>query len=153
MTRFHRQRGAAAIEFGLLFLLFFTMFYALVSYGVAMMLQEGFQHAAEEGARAAIAVDPLAYSSTDAYTNNGVIPRVRSTVGTSLWWLPSKAATHALGTNNGNVQVSLVNNQLIVKVIYSNYTSDPMLPMLTLPVIGTIPKLPANLSGAAMLEL
>ena len=87
----NRQTGAAAIEFALLFLLFFVLFYALVSYAFVFMLQNAFVHAAEEGARAAISVDPLAYASNSNYINNGVTPEVRNTVGAALDWLPSKA--------------------------------------------------------------
>lgn len=152
-ARRYAQRGAAAIEFALLFLLFFVVFYALVSYAVAMLLQAAFEHAAEEGARAAIAVDPLAYTSTSDYQNNGVIPRVRTTVGNALSWLPTKASSHVLGSGNGNVQVALANSQLTVRVAYTDYAADPLLPILNLPVIGAVPKLPTDLAGTAMLEL
>ncbi len=148
-----RQRGAAAIEFALLFMLFFVLFYALVSYAIAMWLQQSFQHAAEEGARAAIAVDPLAYSSSADYLGSGVEPKVRSTVGTALSWLPAKAKTHVLGVGNANVGVSLSGSQLTVNVSYSGYTSDPLLPILTVPPFGTVPNLPANLSGTAVIAL
>ncbi len=146
-----RQSGAAAIEFALLFLLFFVLFYALVSYAFVFMLQNAFVHAAEEGARAAISVDPLAYTSNSNYINNGVTPEVRSTVGAALDWLPSKAKTHALGANNGNVQVSVSNNVLTVKIIYANYRSDPLLPLLNFPGFGPI--IPQSLQGRAILKL
>lgn len=147
------QRGAAAIEFVLLFLLFFSLFYALVSYAIAMMLQESFQHAAEEGARAAIAVDPLAYTSTATYQSDGIEPRVRSTVGNSLAWLPAKAKTKALGDGNGNVQISYSGDEVTVEVVYTGYTGDPLLPILTFPVIGSVPSLPDDLSGKAVITL
>lgn len=150
----HRhQHGAAAIEFALLFMLFFVVFYALVSYAIAMMLQESFQHAAEEGARAALAVDPLAYSSQSDYVASGVEPQVRTIVGTALDWLPAKAKTKVLGTGNANVGVSVSGDTLTVQVAYSNYVSDPLLPILTFPLIGAVPKLPDDLSGKAVLQL
>lgn len=147
------QRGAAAIEFVMLFVLFFTLFYALVSYAIVMMLQAAFIHAAEEGARAAIAVDRLAYSSNAAYENDGVKPQVRTTVGTALAWMPEKSKTNVLGVNNGLVQVTVVNDLLTVKVVYTAYASDPVIPMLTLPLIGQIPKIPADLAGTAVMVL
>jgi Flp pilus assembly protein TadG len=147
------QHGAAAIEFALLFMLFFVVFYALVSYAIAMMLQESFQHAAEEGARAALAVDPLAYSSQSDYVASGVEPQVRSIVGTSLNWLPAKAKTKVLGTGNANVGVSVSGSTLTVEVAYTDYVGDPLLPILIFPVIGTVPKLPDDLSGKAVLQL
>ncbi|OAJ69959.1 pilus assembly protein TadE [Methylobacillus sp. MM3] len=148
-----KQKGAAAIEFALLFILFFAVFYALVSYAIAMLLQESFQHAAEEGARSAIAVDNLAFASNSAY-RSGVEPRVRTTVGNSLTWLPTGVKSQVLGASNGNVQLGWSGtNTLTVTVIYTGYTSNPLIPILTLPAIGQVPKLPANLAGRAVIEL
>jgi Flp pilus assembly protein TadG len=147
-----KQRGAAAIEFALLFVLFFSVFYALVSYAIAMMLKESFQHAAEEGARSAIAVDSLAYASSSAY-HAAVEPRVRTTVGNSLTWLPQAVKTQVLGVSNGNVQLAWSGDRLTVTVVYTGYTSNPMMPILTFPVIGAVPQLPANLAGKAVIDL
>lgn len=148
-----RQSGAAAIEFALLFLLFFVLFYALVSYSLAMLLRESFQHAAEEGARAAIAVDALAYADDAAFLSEGVTPQVRATVGNALAWLPTQAKTHVLGADNGNVQVAMVNKVLTVRVVYTGYGSAPLLPKLTFPAIGDVPKLPEDLTGSAVIQL
>lgn len=148
-----RQRGAAAIEFALLFVLFFAVFYALVSYALAMMLQESFQHAAEEGARSALAVDSLAYASNSAY-RTGVETRVRSTVNTSLTWLPSWVKTTVVGTAGANVGLGWSGtNTLTVTVVYTSYSSNTMMPPLTFPAIGQVPRLPANLTGRAVIEL
>lgn len=147
------QRGAAAIEFVMLFLLFFALFYALVNYAVVMLMQSAFVHAAEEGARAAIAVDRLAYANNLAYLSNGVDPRVRSVVGDSLNWLPAKPKEKVLGAGNNQVQLTMNGNQLTVRVVYSGYANDPIIPMLTLPVIGQIPRVPADLAGTAVIEL
>jgi Flp pilus assembly protein TadG len=149
----HKQKGAAAIEFALLFVLFFVVFYALVSYAIAMMLEESFQHAAEEGARSAIAVDNLAFASNSAY-RSGVEPQVRTTVGNSLSWLPAGVKNEVLGASNGNVQLGWSGtNTLTVTVIYTGYTSNPLMPVLTFPAIGEVPKLPADLVGRAVIEL
>ena len=145
----HKQIGAAAIEFALLFLLFFTLFYALVSYAIAMMLQESFVHAAEEGARAAIAVDPLEFASTDEY-RSAIATRVLGTVGDALSWLPAKAKSAVTGDN---INLSWTGNALTVRVVYAGYASDPLLPVLNLPVVGNVPKLPADLVGAATIGL
>jgi Flp pilus assembly protein TadG len=148
-----RQKGAAAIEFGLLFVLFFVVFYALVSYAMAMLLQESFQHAAEEGARAAIAVDNLAFASNGAYQTS-VESQARTTVGNSLSWLPAGIKTQVLGTGNSNVQFSWGgSNSLTVTVIYAGYTTNPLMPVLTFPGIGQVPRLPTNLVGRAVIQL
>lgn len=147
------QNGAVAIEFVMLFLLFFGLFYAMVNYAIVMLMQSAFVHAAEEGARAAIAVDRLAYASNQTYLSNGVDPRVRTVIGDSLNWLPAKPKSKVLGSGNSQVQLAMNGNQLTVRVVYSGYANDPMIPMLTLPIIGQIPKVPADLAGTAVIEL
>ncbi|HYG31891.1 MAG TPA: TadE family protein [Methylophilaceae bacterium] len=144
-----RQAGAAAIEFALLFTLFYAIFYALVSYAITMMLQQSFTHAAAEGARAAIAVNPLAYPDTTSF-NAAVATRVRSTVDDALAWLPQKAKTAVTGNNVG---IAWDGNILTVQVRYAGYAADPMLPALNLPMIGDVPKLPAVLAGSASITL
>lgn len=147
------QAGAVAIEFVMLFLLFFGLFYATVNYAIVMLMQSAFIHAAEEGARAAIAVDRLAYANNSAYLSNGVDPKVRDVIGNALNWLPAKPKDKVLGSGNNRVQLTMNGNQLTVRVVYSGYATDPMMPMLTLPIIGQIPKVPADLAGIAVIEL
>ncbi len=49
-----RQRGATAVEFALVFPVFFLLFYGLLTYGLIFLMRMGLQHAAEDGARAAL---------------------------------------------------------------------------------------------------
>ncbi|RYF62498.1 MAG: pilus assembly protein [Comamonadaceae bacterium] len=48
------QRGVYAIEFAFVYLLFFALVYATLCYGVLFTMRAGLQHAAEDGARAAL---------------------------------------------------------------------------------------------------
>jgi Flp pilus assembly protein TadG len=48
------QRGAYAVEFAIVFLLFFGLIYTTICYGVTLTMRMGLQHAAEDGARAAL---------------------------------------------------------------------------------------------------
>ena len=48
------QKGAAAIEFAILFPIFFLIFYAVVTYGLIFAAQQTLTLAAAEGARAAV---------------------------------------------------------------------------------------------------
>lgn len=54
------QRGVYAIEFAFVFLAFFGLIYATLCYGIALTLRMGLQHAAEEGARAALRYQKVA---------------------------------------------------------------------------------------------
>lgn len=49
-----RQRGVYAIEFGMVFLMFFAVLYAVLCYGMLFTVRLGMQNAAEEGARAGL---------------------------------------------------------------------------------------------------
>lgn len=52
--RAHAQRGVTAIEFALVFPLFFAILYAIVSFSVILVAQQNLTLAASEGARAAL---------------------------------------------------------------------------------------------------
>ncbi len=149
------QKGAAAIEAALLFVIFFAMFYAIISYSIPLLLVQSFNHAASSGARAALAVEPAVFEDSSAYIENGVKPRVREVVGGALTWLPSRARTIVLGDTNGNVRVDFDAGVglLTVTVIYADYNQSPMVPTIRLPGIGDIPKLPTNLQGVASVSL
>ncbi|MCB5184481.1 pilus assembly protein [Methylobacillus gramineus] len=148
-----QQSGAAAIEFAMLFMLFFTLFYALVTYSIVFLLQSSFVFAASEGARSAIAVDPMAYSSSALYANNGVSSRVRSTVSSSLTWMPQRIRDHVLGINNSKVVVEVAGNAVTVRVMYLNYNTNPVIPILNIPGYGPMLPMPLNLQGNAWVSL
>lgn len=137
------QRGAAAIEFALIFIVFFVLFYAIISYAIIMLLQSAFLHAAEEGARAAIAVDRLASSDYAATVESHATEQALA----ALDWMSDSLK------NRVAVEASLSGSMLDVKVVYSDYTSDPLVPILTIPVIGQVPNLPNDLAGTARINL
>ncbi|WAK03627.1 TadE/TadG family type IV pilus assembly protein [Methylobacter sp. YRD-M1] len=146
-----KQRGAAAIEAALLFVIFFTLFYAIVSYSMPILMMQAFNHAASAGARAAVAIDP----ATDNY-DAAVESRVRAVVGDLLNWLPSAAHSAVLGDGNKNVQVDFDQpsaGMLTVTVSFPNYTDKPLIPILKFPGIGDVPNLPKNLSARAAVQL
>lgn len=52
--RARKQRGATAVEFAMVFPLFFTILYAIVTFSVIFVAQQNLTLAASEGARAAL---------------------------------------------------------------------------------------------------
>lgn len=58
------QNGAAAIEFAILFPIFFLIFYAVVTYGLIFAAQQTLTLAAAEGARAAVRYPSVPSGST-----------------------------------------------------------------------------------------
>jgi Flp pilus assembly protein TadG len=138
-----------------MFVIFFVLFYAIVSYSLPMLMSQAFHHAAASGARAGVAVEPDDFATTSDYIEQGVAPRVRTVVGETLSWLPPTAQAAVLGEANQNVGINFVpaTGALTVTVIYSNYRSAPMIPVLTLPGIGDVPRLPEHLTGQAVVML
>lgn len=145
-----RQKGAAGIEFALIFMLFFVLFYAIVSYSLAMLLMQGVTQAAEEGVRAAIAVDPLAYGSTTDYETS-VKTTAQNRAADALSWLPAKARRQIIDGNN--INADFVGSVITVKVTYPDYATNGLIPTLTLPLVGSVPRLPTNLVGSASLQI
>jgi Flp pilus assembly protein TadG len=146
-----KQNGAAAIEAALLFVIFFTLFYAIVSYSMPLLMMQAFHHAASSGARAAVAVDP----ATADY--EGVVEaRVRTVVGELLDWLPPAAHSAVLGEGNAKVLVQFDQpsaGMLTVTVQFLGYTSNPLIPILKFPLVGDVPKLPPDLIARAVVQL
>lgn len=152
------QRGAVAIEFALLFLIFFTLFYAMVSYALIFLLKTSFHHAANEGARSAISVDHQAFANDDAY-RVALEVRVRETVGNSLQWLPSIARTKVLGgegSKNVEADYDIKSKTLKVRVFYPDYYNTPLIPKLPIPGLAPLYSAPggsSDLQGSAVMRL
>ncbi len=53
-SAWRQQRGVAAVEFAVVFPLFFLIFYAIVTFGMVFIIQQSLTFAASEGARAAL---------------------------------------------------------------------------------------------------
>lgn len=152
-----RQRGAAGIEFALIFPLLFGIFYAVVGYGLTMTLVESMTHAAAEGGRAALAVDWQAACPppTDSACVQALVTEtVQTTVGENLEWLPASMKTAVLGIDNSNVQVTVEDGTTLhVVVVHDDFKNNGFVPVITLPVIGDIPSVPAVLNVEALVSL
>ncbi|MGZ5000307.1 MAG: TadE/TadG family type IV pilus assembly protein [Methylomonas sp.] len=140
-----KEKGGVAIEFALAFPLFFTLFYAIVGYGLVMTLKQSLTQASKEGTRAAIKADPTAYANNADYQTQ-VTALARGAVVQTLSWLPSSQQEVILGTspNYSNIQVTVNGSNISVTLTYP-YSISPLLPVLTLPVIGKVPNVPDSL--------
>lgn len=147
------QNGVVAIEFALLFLIFFVLFYAIVTYATTFLLQTSFHYAASEGARSAISVDRQSFANDGEYLTQGLTPKIRETVGQSLQWLPSRARDQVLGANNNKIEVEIVSGILTVRVSYPNYAQNPLIPPLPIPGFDALYAGNNTLQGTAILNL
>src|SRR4051812_45463695 len=87
------ERGAALLEFALVFGIFVFVLYGLIAFGMMMSMKQNITHAATEGARAAIGVAP-----GDTSPANGVDDRIdaaKARVASALngWNSAQKAQT------------------------------------------------------------
>lgn len=164
------QRGAAALEFGLLFLLFFAVLYGIIGYAFMLLVQQGLTQAAAEGARAAVRLDPMRFATVAAYQSAAEALARDATVN-ALNWLPEPSRTRvqgkvlgaggfvtswATGTRSvptGGTPLSITTRTLTVTVSYPGYASDPLIPILSLPGFGPVPNVPTNLTARASIQL
>lgn len=130
------QRGAVAIEFALVFVLFFMVMYGIVAYGMVFAVQHSLTQAASEGARAAVRdVGGLAERMALAKT----------TSANAIAWLggrapvPQVTSVPCAGTPFVCVKVMLV----------YDYLKNPLVPAL--PGLGIA--LPASLTAQATVQL
>ncbi len=154
-----RQKGAAGIEFALLFAIFFFVLYGVVSYGMVMAIQQALTHAAAEGARAGVGKlnQTVFVSSAAQQSQQGKLATDAATQ--ALRWLPEVArnvitvtpawtqASTTIDTGTGTRTVST--SQLTVTVTYPRYADNPIAPVITLPLLGQVPRVPTNLVGIA----
>ncbi|MAY36803.1 MAG: pilus assembly protein TadE [Spongiibacteraceae bacterium] len=147
-----RQRGASAIEFSLVLPVFLALMYAVVSYSTVFLLIQSFTYASEDALRAAVAVDCDGLTSQQCIDNQ-ITPAVRAQVVSSLDWLPPSVKSIVLGSAGEEVVVNCVGDTCTVEVRYDNYSTNPLIPAVTLPAIGTIPRVPQHLIGRASLRV
>jgi Flp pilus assembly pilin Flp len=140
-----RHRGATAIEFALIFPIFFTIFYAIVSYGLILAAQQSLTLAAEEGARAALRYQPAASQ------NAALVARAAAACQTAqsiINWLPNSYLSGGCASSVApcNYDGTL---QCIKVTLNYNYAQNPLVPPL--PFFGVL--LPSNLVGIATVQL
>lgn len=138
------QTGAVAIEFALVFIIFFAVFYGLVSYSLPLVMMQSFNQATAEAVRRSVAVDP----NTPNYPTV-VINTANATLTQQLSWIPPvfnlvvgvDTSTQYSGTGLLTVQVSYPVSKL-----------NQVMPFLLLPGIGPVPSLPSHLTATSSLQ-
>lgn len=65
-----QQNGATAIEFGFVLPIFLLLFYGILSYGLVFLMRLGLQHAAEDGVRAVLHHQQIAYPINNTAAQN-----------------------------------------------------------------------------------
>ncbi len=151
----HRQRGATAIEFSIVFALLFGTFWAILSYAMPFFLLQVMNRASAESARFAIraesgfAVEQAAYEAK-------VVELAGEELARQLEWLPpSFRNPFEPYAQNAVIATDLTTGgrYLIVRLAYVNYGSNPIIPVLRFPGVGSIPNIPGSLIAESRMRL
>lgn len=142
------QRGAAAIEFALVFIIFFGIFYGVVTYSLPLLMMQSFNNATAEAVRQSVAISPTVSSSAAGYASL-VTTQATSTLSSQLSWIPSALAFNV----TSDAVVTFDGKLLTVGINYPTSKLTQVVPVLTLPGIGNVPNLPTYLSAQASLQL
>ncbi|MGX7003649.1 TadE/TadG family type IV pilus assembly protein [Caballeronia sp. KNU42] len=142
-ARRRAQRGTMAVEFAMVFPVFFLVFYAIVTYSMIFVAQQSLTLAASEGARAALRYQPGATSASAALALRASAACATAT-GLVNWLAGSAPCTATYAGCSFDATMQCVN----VALNY-NYAKRPLVPAL--PLIGL--PVPASLTASAMVQL
>lgn len=138
-----KQKGAVAIEFALVFIIFFAVFYGVVAYSLPLLLVQSFNQSTAEAVRRSVALDTNTPGYATAVTTVATAELTRQ-----LAWIPTalnfNVATDATATFVGGV--------LVVSISYPTSKLSQVIPFLNLPGIGSVPNLPATLTARSSLQ-
>lgn len=142
------QKGAVAIEFALVFVIFFAVFYGLVSYSLPFVLMQSFNEATSEAVRRSVAVDPTtpSYATVLVNTANAALTQ-------QLSWVPLPLNL-VVGVDTSAVYdpTKGPKGTLTVTVQYPVSKLNQVIPFLVLPGVGTVPNLPPYLTASSSLQ-
>lgn len=139
-----KQKGAVAIEFALVFVVFFAVFYGLVSYSLPLLLMQSFNQAAAEAVRQAMSVDPV--TAGTAYSTQ-LTARAKNTAITQLSWIPT-----SFQFSPDFITATYVGTTLTVAITYPSSNLYSVFPALVIPGVGTVPNLPTNLAARSSVQ-
>ncbi len=135
-------RGSTAVEFAVLFPLFFIIFYAIVTFSLIFVAQQNLTFAAEEGARVALNFLP-ASDLPDALKKR---KEAACTAALSVsGWLADASSCDAT-PNPCAYDASM---QCITVTLAYHYSTRPLVPPLPLLDVA----LPTQLTGTAVIQL
>ena len=113
-----------------------------------MLIQQALTYTAAEGARAAVKVEPAAYTSVTNY-QTAARNVVRTQAEKDLAWMSDEIRSKI---TSGITVTWSTSGTMEVRVTYTGYGQAPLMPVLSLPFIGDIPNLPDDLVGTATLR-
>ena len=138
-----KQQGAAAIEFALVFVIFFAVLYGVVSYSLPLLLLQSFNNSTAEAVRRSVAVDPTlaasAYKTTVENTAKAVLKD-------KLSWVPGGLKVTQTAGYDPTAGVLTVTASLPASAL------STILPVIVLPGNIRVPNLPDNLQSTSSMK-
>lgn len=157
-----RQSGAVAVEFAFIFPLLFLLMYGIVVYSYVFVLNSALHFAAQEAAESVVRVAPEAGEGVKRQ-------RAQATARAMLDWLPSGQRSRIVGENGEAVDVRFcpefagnvcpecpagaTDCGAVVVTLEFGLVDPPLFPQLTLPFVGTVPPLPAQIRAQAVTRI
>jgi Flp pilus assembly protein TadG len=140
VRRAHAQRGATAIEFALVFPLFFSVVYAIVMFSLILVAQQNLTLAASEGARAA-----LNWQANSGYAD--ALSR-RTDAACTAAKLVTAALVQKMKCQSANATCN-GGMQCVTVTLSYDYSNNPIVP--TLPLLSFA--VPSLLTSTAIVQL
>lgn len=144
------QRGAAAIEFAAVFLVFFVFFYAIVGYFLPLMILSTYQEVADDALRAAIGKDVRRLDPASELPAELERAELRALRQIRTAWQPEAWAVPCSDYNGKFLRVSA--DLRVWSVCLRHAAPGTIMPQLSLLGV-TIPALPDELRGEATIRL
>lgn len=141
-----RQSGATALEFAIVFPILFLLTYGTVVYGYVFFLKQTVNYAAQQGAEAAVAVDPDA-DDADELRQERVVESINDTLG----WLPAAQRSRVKICQDSECVVE--DDTITVRVEFQLSTPSWLFPAVEMPGLGAVPPMPTVLQATAAARL
>lgn len=135
-----RQHGASAVEFVLLFPVMFAIAYGSVVYAYIYMLQQSINFAAQQGAQAAISIVPGTDSTVTAASR---LTYATTVAQGTLKWAPTSRVSYAAPGGRCTTPAGTFTFEV-------DFTPGGLFPMVTLPLVGSFPPVPATMFACAV---
>lgn len=144
-TKSRHQDGTAAIEFALVFPLFFLIFYGIITYGLIMVAQQSVTLAAAEGARAA-----LRHAATEETREENAQAAAKGAGSVAAWLGTDRLAFTGTPIDCPYATGAAPLRCYSVTVGYP-YSQFPLVPLLLGPLMQLV--VPANLTSTAIVQI
>lgn len=146
------ERGTATIELALVFSLLFGLLWGVISYAFPLILLQAMNKATVEAVRVAATV-PL--TTTDY--QGAIRTLAAQEMQAQLSWLPADwtapidtaSVSNITFSNNTACPASRPSCLVTIRLRYADYQTQPIVPAITLPIIGQIPRLPQHVEAVS----